>query len=90
MTACYYHVTHNFQIEFTLYSFSYISRNSLLEASTISQVTATRFEPTPTYDQTGHLAEWLSACLPTKWLWIRISLLALINYYYAKKFYEIL
>ena len=36
--VCYYHVTYEFQGESTLYSFAWISRNSVVEACTISEV----------------------------------------------------
>ena len=81
LTVSYYHVTYAFQCESNLYSYlnvkELVAQNrrdiwSLSDSNEIQTHNQLVFKQT-----LNHLAKWLSICLRTTWLWVRILLLPL-------------
>ena len=81
LTVWYYHVTYAFQSESTLYSS--LNVKQLLpwnkrDSWSLSDSNRIRAHIYLLCKRTlNHLAKWLSVCLRTKWLWVRIPLLSL-------------
>ena len=91
LTVCYYHATYAFQSESTLYSCLNVKELLVWNRCDIWRLSDSNRIQTQNHlvcEQTinhlvklAFLAKWLSACLPTKRLWVRISLLSFLTVY---------
>ena len=85
LIVCYYHVTYVFESDSTLYSCLNINELLAQNRHDISSLSDSGIRSHLVHTRTlNHLAKlvsydkWLSVCLSTKCLWIRIPLLSLI------------
>ena len=82
LTVCYYHVTHEFQSEFILYSclnvneLFLLSRRHILSLSDSNMIRTHNYLLRKRSLQPPSLAKWLSVSLQAKWLWVRNTLLS--------------
>ena len=81
LTVCYYHVTHAFQSESTLYSCLNVkellarSRRKIWSLSDCKWTrTHNQLVRRRTLNYSASLTKWLSVSLRTKWLWVRVQL----------------
>ena len=83
LTVCSYHVRYAFQSESTLYislTAKELPARSRHKIWSLSNCYCRRTHNHLVHKRTlNHLAKWLSVCLWTKWLWVRVQLQSLIG-----------
>ena len=92
LAVCYYRVTYAFQSESVLYSCLNIKElfaRNRRDIWSLSDSNMIRSHNHLVRKRTlNHLVKWLSVCLRTKWLWVRVLLLSLRSCFVFNRVYK--